>query len=174
MSLDAALRLRPRTLLVSLAVLLVAGVALAAPHSARAATPTTTTLVAAPNPAPIGVPVMLTATVTCVGFIPTGTVTFFDGAIFLGAAPLIGVPGSGTALWPVIAPAPGAHSLTAVYSGDVVNCDPSTSPVTTLTVGAITPVAPPSAGPGVYQVLPFSGMAFDPRCTYGCPPGGLP
>src|SRR5262249_58187515 len=75
--------------------------------------PSATTVSAAPNPAPFGQAVTLTATVTGQGT-PTGTVTFRDGAAVLGTAPLRG----GQASLTVPRLSPGAHALTAAYDGN--------------------------------------------------------
>jgi hypothetical protein len=51
---------------------------------------TATTLTASPNPSLLGSPVDLTATVASFGQVaPTGTVTFYDGALGLGSVTLI-------------------------------------------------------------------------------------
>jgi hypothetical protein len=106
--------------------------------SAASATTTTTqaatitTLTAAPDPSSFGQPVTFTASVSAVppgAGIPSGTVSFFDGATLLGTAT---VNGSGVATLSAAA-AIGSHSLTAVYSGDI-NFTGSASPVTTTTV----------------------------------------
>jgi hypothetical protein len=61
-------------------------------------------------------PVTFTATINgAFGGIPTGTVTFKDGAVVLGTAPL----GTGhKANFTTSALAVGLHSITAKYSGD--------------------------------------------------------
>jgi hypothetical protein len=77
---------------------------------------TTTTLVAAPNPAQTGQSVTLTATISPH---PTGsslgTVSFYDGETLLGTGE---VNSSGVATFSTLGFAAGAHSLTAAYSGD--------------------------------------------------------
>src|SRR5207249_3711202 len=94
-----------------------------------------TALAAAPNPAVVGQPVTLTATVTCDAVVPTGSVTFFDGATPLtGPVP---VNGSGMATFTTSSLAIGSHTLTAQYSGDA-NCSGSTSNAVTVTVGCQT------------------------------------
>lgn len=63
-------------------------------------------------------PVVLTATLTSGAGTPTGTVTFYDGAVSLGSAPL--VAGSATlSVGPDSSPtlARGEHEVTAVYNG---------------------------------------------------------
>jgi hypothetical protein len=64
--------------------------------------------------------------------VPTGTVTFMDGATALGTGTL---NGSGVATFSTAALALGAHSVTAVYGGDTNNAG-STSAVVTVTVTA--------------------------------------
>jgi hypothetical protein len=81
---------------------------------AYAPSASSTVVAAVPNPSVEGEGVILTATVSSpAGGTPTGTVTFFDGAIELGAAPLI----NGVATLPVSFTADGDHALTAVYGG---------------------------------------------------------
>src|SRR5262249_16672002 len=75
--------------------------------------PSATTVSAAPNPAPFGQAVTLTATVTGQGT-PTGTVTFRDGAAVLGTAPLSG----GQASLTVPTLGLGAHAISAAYGGN--------------------------------------------------------
>jgi hypothetical protein len=75
---------------------------------------TTTALSADVNPAVVGQTVNLTATVTRAAGIPTGTVTFLDGATVLGTAAL---DGTGTATLAVAFPTAGDHAVAAVYRG---------------------------------------------------------
>jgi len=85
-----------------------------------AATPTTTSLAAAPNPSTPGQNVTLTATVTPAS--ATGTVSFLDGANLLGTGPLA----NGVAAFSTSSLSTASHSLTASYAGDA-NDAPSTS-----------------------------------------------
>jgi Bacterial Ig-like domain (group 3)/Beta-propeller repeat/Putative Ig domain len=78
---------------------------------------TTTSLSASPNPATLGQSVTLSATVTPVApaaGMPTGTVTFLDGATSLGTGTLSG----GQATLATSSLASGAHSITVRYAGD--------------------------------------------------------
>jgi hypothetical protein len=96
---------------------------------------TSTALMAsAPNPA-VGASVTFTATVTQNpgSGVPTGTVTFMDGSTALGTGTL---NGAGVATFSTATLALGAHSVTAVYSGDNNNAG-STSPAVTVTVTAV-------------------------------------
>jgi Bacterial Ig-like domain (group 3)/FG-GAP-like repeat/Abnormal spindle-like microcephaly-assoc'd, ASPM-SPD-2-Hydin/FG-GAP repeat len=118
---------------------------------------TNTALVSSQNPSAWGQSVTFTATVTSVGSgIPTGTVTFFDGATGLGSSSL---NSSGVATLSTTTLAIGTHSITASYGGDP-NFGSSTSQVLSQVVqGAIVQLSPPSVnfgnvtvgGNGVHQ-----------------------
>ncbi len=91
-------------------------------------------LAIAPNPSVFGQGIVFTATVSAVGMgsgIPTGTVTFLDGATSLGAASL---NASGIAILLRAGLAVGTHSISASYSGDAKNLG-SVSQGIALTVG---------------------------------------
>jgi hypothetical protein len=93
---------------------------------------TTTALTSAPNPSVNGQSVTATATVTPASpgaGTPTGTISFYDGATFLGSGTLSG----GVASLTTTSLSIGSHSLTAVYGGDA-GFTGSTSPVYTQTV----------------------------------------
>lgn len=79
-------------------------------------------------------PVTFTATVSGNGGIPTGNVTFMDGANTLGAMP---VNGSGVATYTTSSLTVGTHSITAVYASDA-NDAGSTSTALTQMVTAYT------------------------------------
>lgn len=82
---------------------------------------TAVSLVANPTPSVQDQEVQLTASVAAVSpgsGAPTGTVTFYDGADSIGAAPLTGSGSGSTATLDVADLAPGAHQLTARYAGD--------------------------------------------------------
>ena len=80
--------------------------------------PTTTTLDSSVNPSGFGQPVTFIATVAggAAAGIPTGKVTFLDGATVLGAP--VAVNGSGAATWQTAALAAGVHAIAASYAGD--------------------------------------------------------
>ncbi len=120
---------------------------------------TTTTLVSALNPAPLGSPVLLTATVAPAAIsssIPTGTVTFLDGTMTIGSS---AINTAGIATFTTSVLASGAHTLTAAYSGDT-NFAASTSSVLTETINIAPPdvvfSGPPSAPPGQQPTLTFT------------------
>jgi hypothetical protein len=81
------------------------------------------------NPSMSGQSVTFTATVSTSAGVPTGNVTFKDGATVLGTGTL----SSGTAALSTAALAIGTHSITATYSGDS-NFAASISPVLVQTI----------------------------------------
>jgi hypothetical protein len=92
---------------------------------------TSTAVSSSSNPSAYGSTVTFTATVASAESNATGTITFSDGSTVLGTAAL---NGSGAASYSTASLAAGAHSITAVYSGDSNNAG-STSAVFTQTVG---------------------------------------
>ena len=96
--------------------------------------PTTTTLVASPNPSTFGQSVTLTATVaqTAGPTTPTGSVTFKDGATTLGTGTLSG--GVATLSTSALTVAGSPHSLTASYLGVTNTFGISTSNTVSQTV----------------------------------------
>ncbi len=100
----------------------------------------TTVTLTAPATAVSGQPVNLTANVTPTS--ATGTVTFMDGGTSLASPSLAG----GTAAISLSTLSVGAHSLTAVYSGDAADATSTSAPVTVTITAA---VAPPAADYGL-------------------------
>jgi len=87
--------------------------------------PSTTSLIASPNPSTYGLPVALTVSVPNVGAIAaTGTVNLLEAGQIIGQANLSGSPATGT--FTTSSLATGSDTLTAAYVGDV-NYGPSTS-----------------------------------------------
>src|SRR5205823_2903648 len=78
----------------------------------KIATTTTVTFSVDPNPAILGQPVTITATVSPGA--ATGTVTFYDGATQLGTGTLSG----GKATYTTSTLALGSHTIKASYAGD--------------------------------------------------------
>jgi uncharacterized repeat protein (TIGR01451 family) len=116
---------------------------------------TTATLGSSANPAAYGQAVMLTATVVaCEGSPPTGPVTFFDGGIQIGTAPLAG----GQATLTISTLGIGSHSITAIFGGNE-SFKPSASGLLTEVVSqtaTATSVAS-SSNPSVYgQTVTFT------------------
>jgi len=93
---------------------------------------TSITITGSPNPSVFGQAVILNATVAASGGgggSPTGVVTFSDGTVSLGTAPIA----AGAASLSVTSLAPGSHSITVAYGGDG-NFLPSTSAAFSQTV----------------------------------------
>jgi hypothetical protein len=130
---------------------------------------TTTTLSTAPSSTVFGEMTTLTATVAAVApgaGMPTGTVSFFDGATVIGTVTL----SSGTASVTTSALAVGSNTLTAVYNGDADFAGSAAS--TTQTVAAastLTVLTPATPAPKV-------GHAFDLVATVSVvtPGAGVP
>ena len=97
-----------------------------------------TALGSSANPSTYGNSVTFTATVTSSGGIPTGAVTFYDGATSLGAGALgSGTGNTATATLVLAKPTATTHSITAVYGGDN-NFNASTSSALSQVVNART------------------------------------
>jgi len=97
---------------------------------------TGTVLASSANPAAVGQPITLTATVapTKGSVTPDGTVTFYDGTTLLGTGTL---NPSGVTTLSTSALAAGVHLLTATYGGDSTNyISGSTSPNLSISVQA--------------------------------------
>lgn len=96
------------------------------------ATPTSTALIATPNPAQLGGAVTLTATVSSALGTPSGTVSFADGPTAVGSATLVG----GQATIVTSSLGAGDHTITAAYGGNVsFAASISTGTVLTVTLG---------------------------------------
>jgi Bacterial Ig-like domain (group 3) len=93
--------------------------------------PTTTAIASSLNPSVHTQMVTFTATVTSGNGMPTGNVTFMDGATKLGKSTLSGDPA--TATLSLSSLSVGAHSIKAVYGGDT-DLASSVSPVLAQTV----------------------------------------
>ena len=100
-------------------------------------TPTTTALASSGSPSAVyGSPLTLTATVTPSS--ATGTVTFYDGAIWLGTNGL--VAGVATLSVNNLQVSASPHALTAVYGGDAADTPSTSAPVSqSTTVATVTP-----------------------------------
>jgi predicted extracellular nuclease len=113
---------------------------------------TTTTLASSSNPSQYGQSVQITATVTSAGTnVPTGNVTFKDGATVISSSTL---NGSGQVSFSTTSLSVGSHSITASYPGDGYSL-PSTSTVLTQVVNKAD------------QFITFGAL---PDKTYGDPP----
>src|SRR3954468_16330363 len=97
---------------------LVCSVAFMAVQNANAKDKTTTAVVSSANPAVIGQPVTVTATVTSDKTgnpVPTGAVTFTDGTTAVGT---VGLNAAGQATFSGMNLSLGSHVFSATYNGD--------------------------------------------------------
>ena len=122
------------------------------------------------NPSLVGQQTTLTASVVAVSpgtGLPTGTVTFLDGATTLGSGTL----NNGLATLGVSSLSPGTHSITAVYAGNS-NYATSTSAALSQSVnsGSTTTTLASSANPSVIG----QGVALTATVTLGAPATGIP
>src|SRR4029077_20997632 len=130
----------------------------------------TTAVVSSANQSAFGQAVTFTATVSSPGGTPTGTVTFLDGAISLGAATL---SPSGMASLTTASLAVGPHSITASYGGDSNFNASSSSPLSqTVNRAATTVKSISSANPSVFgQGVTFSAVVAPVAPGAGSPSG---
>jgi hypothetical protein len=107
----------------------------------------TTTLSVLPNPVDYSTAVTMKATVAVQSGTPTGTVTFFDGAVQIGSpVALINNAGQYQAAISTAALLPGTHAITAVFSGSTGQTG-STSAATDLTVNFVSTTTAVSPAP---------------------------
>jgi hypothetical protein len=128
---------------------------------------TTTTLDAVPSTANLNQTITLTATVTAGNSnIPTGTVTFLDGASSIGSSTLSG----GVASLSTSALAAGTHDITAQYGGDT-NFNGGVSSITSVVVttssfslsaSALSPATVLPGGRAQSTITITSAVGFNP------------
>lgn len=140
------------------------------------------TLTSSANPQYLQDPITFTATVTSEVGVPTGTVSFYDGATLLGTVTLK----AGVATFTISSLAIGPHSITAVYSGSANFATVISSALTqtvqdfnlsvsTASGGSSTATASPG-GTATYPLVftPVNGTIF-PQIVHltvsGLPPG---
>jgi hypothetical protein len=115
---------------------------------------TTITLGSDGSPAPSGSPVTFTAQVdpVLVGDpVPTGTVSFYDGAVFIGSTQ---VAADGSATSAPIKLGNGTHSITARYTGDITFSANTSAPFTQVVqVGTITNLSSSTLAPVFGQTV---------------------
>jgi hypothetical protein len=137
---------------------------------------TTTTIASSLNPVAAGAQVTLTASFpyTSGPPLPTGMVTFFDGAIQLQSGILTGYFGNIASAYYTGVFTAGTHSITAKYAGDS-NYIGSTSPAVTLTAKpGITPTVSLTASPNPSFRSEFITLrAVMPFSFTGPPPTGI-
>jgi sugar lactone lactonase YvrE len=106
---------------------------------------TSTTLASTANPSMFGASVTFTATIATNGGAATGTVTFKDGSVVLGTAPV----NTGTAIFSLSTLALGMHSITAAYSGDALNASSQSSALSQQVLEAGAATLASSANPSI-------------------------
>ncbi|WP_342616812.1 Ig-like domain repeat protein [Rhodoferax sp. GW822-FHT02A01] len=111
----------------------------------------------------------MTATVS--GNVPSGTVTFMDGATSLGSATI----SSGVATYSVSTLSVGSHSLTAVYGGDANNANNASSISSTVTqavgqvasgVSLVSSLSPAATGASVTFSATVTGSSPSGNVTF--------
>jgi hypothetical protein len=135
--------------------------------------PTTTTLSSSANPSVYGQPLTFTATVTAASGTPTGTVSFNDYRTnTLATRTLSG----GQVSYINATLAAGAHSITAVYNGDVGFSPSTNAPALSQSVNkaSSSAVVASSANPSVYgQSVTFTATVSAVAPGAGTPSGGV-
>lgn len=130
----------------------------------------TTSIAASSNPSNIGTALTFTTTVTAVApgaGTPTGTVTFSDGGVALGSAPLVG----GTATLGTSSLTPGLHAVAVTYAGDTSFAGSSSVTLNqVISQSAATATVAASPSPATYgQDVTFTASVTAP--TGGTPTG---
>ncbi len=135
-------------------------------HTVLAA-PTVTDLAADSLLAVEGQPITLTATVTGGGGLPTGAVTFTEGATTLGTADLAG----GVATLPGVSLAVGPHALTAAYAGAGNSAPSASGPLDVVVIPMTTTAVTSDANPAVFgQSVTFTATV---TAATGTPSGTI-
>jgi hypothetical protein len=120
---------------------------------------TRTVLSSSRNPSATGDAVMLQASVSPLSSsssMPSGSVSFVDGATSLGTAPVVG----GVAQLSVATLGAGSHSITAAYSGDAVFAASTSSPLTQVTFTPSAIASPTSGSSGA--LISVTGDGWNP------------
>ena len=111
----------------------------------------TTVVAASVNPSVSGQAVTYTATVSAVAPASgtrTGTVAFQDGGVVIAACAAKAVAVAGTATCAIAYPGPGAHTITAIYSGDAnFTASTASAPTQIVNLGATAVALSSSANP---------------------------
>lgn len=123
-----------------------------------------------PNPAPGQSSVTLTAVLTGNRKVPTGLVTFLDGATILGTAPL---NGSGTAIFSTAFLFVGTHNIVATYPGDFNFEDSTSNVITEVITGPPTTTALLSVSPNPAHSLQSITMNARVSSSYTIPTGTI-
>jgi hypothetical protein len=126
------------------------------------------------NPALLGQPVTLTATVSGLSGMPTGTVTFMDGTTVLGTAPLALVGGQAQATLTTSTLGLGEHDIIAVYSGDGTYAGSANAIMLPVNQGGTSTSLSSSANPSpLGQSVTFTATVQATGMGAGTPTGGV-
>jgi MYXO-CTERM domain-containing protein len=132
---------------------------------------TTITVSSSQTPAPLGGPVVFTATITgspASGFPFSGTVSFSDGSTVIGSG---NVSGLGVATFSTSALTAGSHSITAAYAGDAHFQSSTSSPftqgvsATAATISLTSSPNPSTTGDAVTLAVTVHGSGATPTGT---------
>lgn len=131
--------------------------------------PTSLTLTSAPNPSEFGGAVTLTANVSPAG--ATGSVSFLDGPLTLGSAPLV----AGTATLQVTSLTAGTHDLGASYLGDTQHGGSTATVVHQVVHFIATVTTASSSAPTVLLTQPvsFAATVQAVQPQFGTPGGSV-
>jgi len=110
------------------------------------ATATTTTLTSSVNPQIVGQSVTFTAATSSISPNLTGSITFLDNGASIGA---VNLNTAGTAVLTTTSLAIGAHTITAVYSGDANHAASTSTPVSEQIVQVASAVLTSSLNPSI-------------------------
>ena len=130
-------------------------------------------LVSSANPSNFGQTVSLTATVSSVpagGGVPSGMVTFWDGATVIGQAPL---NPSGVVFITRSNLNPGSHNITATYASDTLFAASSGSITQIVQIGTSTTVSSSASPSSFGQPVSFTATVTPPGGAPGTPTGSV-
>ena len=112
-----------------------------------------------------GEPITITASVQAAN--PTGSVAFYDGATYLGTAPVV----QGNASYTIASLAVGSHSITAAYSGNSDSCGiPSNAITQIVTQDSVNVALNSSLNPSYFS----EAVTFSVAITAASPGSGTP
>ena len=121
--------------------------------------PSSIVIGATPNPAGVGQPVAITATVASSAGEPSGTVTFFDGTVALATV----ATDAGSATFSTSALTAGGHAVTATYNGSATFAAATSGPITETVTNSL--VFVDQANPACKTTGTGAGTYPTPYCT---------
>jgi large repetitive protein len=131
--------------------------------------PTAEVLTSSLNPVALGTLVKFIATVSnSFAAAPTGTVTFSDGAVLMGA---VGLDPTGASALSTATLATGSHTITAVYSGDLQNAGATSTLIETVEQPTTTKLASNSNPSVAGAPVTLTATVVGPTGSTGSPSG---